>query len=164
MSRISSRGLRAASLAIVIAVGPAAAQEPAGQDATTIETKAGHIFNTVMSPFCPGRLIANCPSSAAADLQEEIRGQLAAGVTVDDIKNALYERYGDEIRSAPEARGFGLLAWVMPGAFFVVVGLLVSLWVRSTARKGAVNEAGDPGGLDAESEAILAEELSRVAD
>jgi cytochrome c-type biogenesis protein CcmH/NrfF len=151
-------------LAIAIAVGQATAQEPTGQDATTIETKAGHIFNTVMSPFCPGRLIANCPSSAAADLQEEIRSQLAAGVTVDDIKNALYDRYGDEIRSVPEARGFGLLAWVMPGAFFVVVGLLVTVWIRSTARVGAINALGDTAGLDAESEAILAEELSKVAD
>jgi cytochrome c-type biogenesis protein CcmH/NrfF len=83
---------------------------------------------------------------------------------VDDIKNALYERYGDEIRSAPEARGFGLLAWVMPGVFFAVVGLLITVWIRSTARRGAVHAAGDSAGLDAESEAILAEELSKVSN
>jgi cytochrome c-type biogenesis protein CcmH/NrfF len=158
------RGLRVAFLAMVIAVGQATAQGPSEQDAAVIETQASQIFNTVMSPFCPGRLIANCPSSAAADLQEEIRGRLAAGATVDEIKNALYDTYGDEIRSAPEARGFGLLAWVIPGAFFVVVGVLVTLWIRSTARAGAVDAVSDARELDAESEAMLAEELSKVAD
>ena len=158
------RGLRVASLAIVISVGQAPAQEPTGPDAATIETQARRIFDTVMSPFCPGRLIANCPSPDAADLQEEIRGQLAAGISVNDIKNALYERYGDEIRSIPEARGFGLLAWVIPGAFFVVVGVLITVWIRSTAGASAVNAVSDAPELDAESEAMLAEELSKVAD
>ncbi len=155
-------GMLAASAALVIISGSVIAQETADQEAATIETNASHIFNTVMSPFCPGRLIANCPSTAAAELREKIRGHLAQGATVEEITNDLYTTYGDEIRSMPEAKGFGLLAWTAPGAFFVVVGAFLALWIRSTARKGAPPAGTDPEKLDAESAALLEEELAKV--
>jgi len=159
MSRASTHGIRIASLAMLLAAVHLAAQEPSAQVPTALEAKASEIFNTVMSPFCPGRLIATCPSSAAADLQEEIRGQLAAGATVDDIKAALYERYGEEIRSVPEARGFGLLAWVVPGVFFLVVGAILVVWIRSRARTSDANGVSTVAELGAAEEAILAEAL-----
>lgn len=162
MFKMSTQAFRVASLAVLLVAVPAAAQDTA-QDPTALETQARQIFNTVMSPFCPGRLIATCPSSAAGDLQEEIRGQLAAGATVDDIKAALYERYGEEIRSVPEARGFGLLAWVVPGVFFLVVGTILVVWIRSKARTNAAGGAEAVAELDAEEESLLAEELSKVA-
>ncbi len=156
------RGMLAASAALVIISGSVIAQETADQEGAAIETNASHIFNTVMSPVCPGRLIANCPSTAAAELREKIRGQLAQGATVEETTNDLYATYGDEIRSMPEAKGFGLLAWTAPGAFFVVVGVFLALWIRSTARNGAPPAGTDPEKLDAESAALLEEELAKV--
>ena len=156
------RGMLAASAALAISSGSVIAQETADQEAAAVETNASHIFSTVMSPFCPGRLIANCPSPAAAELREEIRGQLAQGATVEEITNELYATYGDEIRSMPEAKGFGLLAWAAPGAFFVVAGVFLALWMRSTARKGAPPAGTGTEELDAESAALLEEELAKV--
>ncbi len=156
------RGVLAASTALAISSGSVIAQETADQEAAAIETNASHIFNTVMSPFCPGRLIANCPSPAAAELQKKIRGQLAQGATSEEITSDLYATYGDEIRSMPEAKGFGLLAWTVPGAFFVVVGVFLAVWIRSTARKGALPAGTDTEELDAESAALLEEELEKV--
>ncbi len=156
------RGMLAASAALAISSGSVIAQETAGQEAAAIETNASHIFSTLMSPFCPGRLIANCPSSAAAELREKIRGQLAQGATVEEITNDLYATYGDGIRSMPEATGFGLLAWAAPGAFFVVAGVFLALWIRSTARKSAPPAGTDAEELDAESAALLEEELAKV--
>jgi cytochrome c-type biogenesis protein CcmH len=156
------RGILAASAALVIISGSVVAQETADQEAAAIETNASHIFNTVMSPFCPGRLIANCPSPSAAELREKIRGQLAQGATIEEITSDLYATYGDEIRSVPEAKGFGLLAWTAPGAFFVIVGVFLVLWIRSTARKGAPPAGTDTKELDAESAALLEEEMAKV--
>ncbi len=162
MTRKIVRGMLAASAALAISSGSVIAQETADQEAAAIETSASHIFSTVMSPFCPGRLIANCPSPAAAELREKIRRQLAQGATVEEITNDLYATYGDEIRSMPEAKGFGLLAWTAPGAFFVVIGVFLALWIRLTARKGAPPAGGATEKLDAESAALLEEELEKV--
>ena len=127
-----------------------------------IETRASEIFNTVMSPFCPGRLISTCPSPAAAVLRDEIRGQLAAGASAGDIKDALYETYGEELRSAPEAKGFGLVAWLIPGAFFLIAAGFLTRWLRTTTLALAASEPVDPDDLDPESAALLDEELSKV--
>ncbi len=148
---------------LATAVTPIVAQDTASQDAAAVETKASQIFNTVMSPFCPGRLLANCPSTAAHDLQDEIRKQLHEGTSVEDITAALYARYGDEIRSAPEATGFGLLAWTIPGVFFLVVGIALMVWIRKTTRGGEI--VVEPTvRLDAESAKLLEEEMSRVEE
>ena len=148
---------------LATAVTPIVAQDTASQDAAAVETKASQIFNTVMSPFCPGRLLANCPSAAAHDLQDEIRKQLYEGTSVEDITAALYARYGDEIRTAPKATGFGLLAWIIPGAFFLVVGIALMVWIRKTTRGGEI--VVEPTvRLDAESAKLLEEEMSRVEE
>jgi cytochrome c-type biogenesis protein CcmH/NrfF len=67
-----------------------------------------------MSPYCPGKLLAGCTSPAASELRAEIRSRLAAGETPTDVENALYARFGDEIRAVPTAESWGLLLWVAP--------------------------------------------------
>lgn len=156
------RGLLAAATAIPLLAGRGGhAQDPPDAEAAVIETQAHQLFNTLMSPFCPGRLLSNCPSSAAEDLRNDIRAQLSEGATAEEITNALYAAYGDEVRAMPEASGFGLLAWVMPGAFFVVVGLVLLLWIRAATRR-PVTVAEPDAELDAESAALIEEELTRV--
>ena len=51
-----------------------------------VETEASRIFNSMMSPYCPGLLIANCPSPGAADLKARVKTQLAAGVSPESVR------------------------------------------------------------------------------
>lgn len=101
------------------APGPAqraAPAPPAAQDTVAprfpvgVETAASRLFNSTMSPFCPGLLLANCPSPQAGVLRDTIRAWIAAGVPADSIRAVLLARYGEEVRATPPARGFGLLA------------------------------------------------------
>lgn len=87
-------------------------------------SEAQSIFGEVNSPFCPGRLLRDCPSSAAVSLKEEISAQLAAGRTKEEIKAELFKRYGNEVNPLPEASGFASLAWWGP-LVFLSLGLLV---------------------------------------
>ncbi|KPJ83313.1 MAG: hypothetical protein AMS18_17570 [Gemmatimonas sp. SG8_17] len=107
-----------------------------------VEQDASELFNKVMSPFCPGRTIANCPSPQAAELQISIREKLSDGDSPEQIEAELYATFGDDIRAIPRARGFNLLAWVVPGLFFVLGVFVVGRWL--TGLKPAAASAG-PG-------------------
>jgi cytochrome c-type biogenesis protein CcmH len=124
-----------------------------------VETAASRIFNSTMSPFCPGLLIANCPSPGAAELKVTIREQLAAGMTPDSVRALLFAAYGPEIQATPPASGFGLLAWLVPGLALVGGGVAVTWWLRW---RGRPRTAAASPALDAEAEARLERELAKL--
>ena len=93
------------------------------------------VQGNILSPYCPGRLLKDCPSSAARDLKLNIKKQILAGRTSDEILEALLEEYGDEVRAAPKAQGIGLLAWVVPGLFLLLGLGLILIWIIQQTKK-----------------------------
>jgi cytochrome c-type biogenesis protein CcmH/NrfF len=125
-----------------------------------VETEASKIFNSTMSPFCPGLLIANCPSPGAAQLKDRVREWLAAGISPDSVRAELYAVYGEQLRATPSAGGFGLLAWLMPGLGLLAGGLGIAWWLHRTGPRAAAGSAVPP--LDPEAEARLERELTKL--
>jgi cytochrome c-type biogenesis protein CcmH/NrfF len=130
----------------------------------------------VMSPFCPGRTLAACPSPQAAELVQWIALQEQAGASREEVEDQLYARYGDVMRSAPKAEGWGLAAYVIPFLLALVGIGLVALVLRRLTR-GAPAPAPAPaaamtadrpvvvpaeGTDDSEIERLVDEELSRI--
>jgi len=118
--------------------------------------------NELMSPFCPGRTLADCPSPDAARLRMWLVVQAAAGRSREEVEEELFARYGDVMRQAPKAEGFGLAAYLVPLAAFVGGGLLLAFFLRRMTRKGplpAAPEAAAPA--DPELERLVDEELAR---
>ncbi len=117
----------------------------------------------LMSPFCPGRTLAECPSPSAGELRMWILTQAAAGASKDEIEVMLYERFGDVIRSTPRPEGWGLTAFVVPVLFFVLGGPLVFWITRRLVRGGpralAAGPAADVVAFDPELERELEREL-----
>ncbi|MCO6431057.1 MAG: cytochrome c-type biogenesis protein CcmH [Deltaproteobacteria bacterium] len=97
--------------------------------AAAIEAQEQSIARTVMSPFCPGRTLADCPSSTASQLRAKLREMLAQGRSEQEVQDFLLATYGEEIRAAPKKEGFGLLAWVMPAAFLLLGLFVMYLWL-----------------------------------
>jgi len=126
-----------------------------------VETEAAKIFNSTMSPYCPGLLVANCPSPGAARMKEEIRTQLAAGVSPDSVRTWLRAEYGSQVEAVPPAEGFGLLAWIMPALALVGGAAVVAWWLR---RRGRVPDHGTGAAepLDPEAQARLEQELAEL--
>ena len=140
-------------LVCLLAVGAAAeAQEPEGW--------AYALADEIMSPFCPGRTLDDCPSPQAESLRLWLIVQEAAGRSRDDVLEQLYERYGDVIRPAPKAEGFGITAYVLPALVFVAGGILVAWFLRRQTREGPVVETTPAPSLDPELERIVDEELA----
>jgi cytochrome c-type biogenesis protein CcmH len=122
-------------------------------------TRANRLLGTLMSPFCPGLTLANCPSPYAETLRVSIRTRLAAGEPPDSIVESLVAAFGEGIRGAPPARGFGLALWVLPGAAVVAGGAALFWWLRHRSVNGAVTpddrSGGASGGLTPEDRARL---------
>lgn len=95
------------------------------------EVLTHQIASEVLSPFCPGRTLNDCPSGAATDLKKSIASDLRAGKTEDEVLTELYAVYGDDIRIVPSWNGFGIVAWIMPFLFATVGALVLVFWVQS---------------------------------
>jgi cytochrome c-type biogenesis protein CcmH/NrfF len=110
-----------------------------------VSISTDHILAEIMSPYCPGRLLRDCPSGQALQLKEKILEDLIA-------------TFGEEVRAAPRARGFGLVAWLAPSAFLFFGLILTVLWLKN--RSLSRGEEPVAPSLDAEAE----ERLSRLID
>jgi cytochrome c-type biogenesis protein CcmH/NrfF len=106
-------------------------------------TQANQLLGKIMSPFCPGLTLANCPSPNAETLRVAIRGRLAAGEPSDAIMESLVLVYGEEVRGAPRPRGLGLVLWTLPFVALGVAAVGLLWWLRGHASPEAVPRDGD---------------------
>lgn len=118
------------------------------------------LSHELMSPYGSVRhSIADCPS--ATHLVEEMVRLERAGRTRAEVEAMLYDRFGEVLRPAPRAQGFGLAAYVIPvlaaGAGAAVVVLFLRFHTRSRAPEpDTVPPAAD---RDPELERLVDEEL-----
>ena len=94
------------------------------------------IEDEVMCVEC--RTALNVSTAPVADQERAfIREKIAQGLTKQEIKDALVDAYGPDVLATPEAKGFDLSAWLIPGAlvaaFAVGVALLARRWRRTPA-------------------------------
>jgi cytochrome c-type biogenesis protein CcmH/NrfF len=101
------------------------------------EDVANDIASKVVSPYCPGVTLHDCPSAAAVQLRTKIQTWLENGMTKSAVLDRLEDEYGTTINAAPAAEGTGLWAYALP-ILAVVAGLalIVFLTRRWTDRGG----------------------------
>jgi cytochrome c-type biogenesis protein CcmH/NrfF len=88
--------------------------------------RARALADELMSPFCPGRTLSDCPSPNAAAVREEIRVWIDQGRSDAEIRAELRARFGDALAGEPESPwGRGA-----PLAVIALVGVLFALGVR----------------------------------
>ncbi len=127
----STTASAAATAATATAQPASAVPTPAGMLAVgQVHPEAASLIDQIMSPFCPGLILTNCPTLAADSLRRAIRARFDAGASRDQVLSELKVTYGEAIRSAPDRSGFGLLAWVVPGSLVLVAGLVLTLFIR----------------------------------
>ncbi len=106
----------------------------AGEASGAPEGWAYALSHDLMSPFCPGRTLSACSSPQAESLRLWIIVQEASGRGREDVEAELFERYGDVLRPAPRATGFGLAAYVFPAIAFFAGGIFVAVFLRRQTR------------------------------
>ena len=148
------RRLAAVLVLALVVVGSAAASE---QRPTLAELE-----DELVCPTCKTTLaMSNAP--VAERMRAFIRQRIAAGDTKSEIKDKLVAQFGESVLAAPPARGFNLLAWLVPIAgglaAVALVALLALRWSRSRSGPGESAEARRP--LDPALERRVDEELAR---
>ena len=105
------------------------------------EDVANDISNSIMSPYCDGVTLHDCPSRAAEELRAEILEWAEAGWSRDRIIAELEDRFGaDQISGTPATSGSGLLAWLLPGAVLLAGSAVAFVLARRWTRRPAPTE------------------------
>jgi cytochrome c-type biogenesis protein CcmH/NrfF len=132
---------------LVLLVGLVGAAEP--------KASLPDIEDEVMCVEC--RTALNVSTAPVANQERAfIREKIAQGLTKDQIKKALVDAYGPDVLASPEAKGFDLSAWIVPGLLVACAALGVALVARRWRRTPAPPDAGpeldpdDARRLDAE--------------
>jgi cytochrome c-type biogenesis protein CcmH len=73
-----------------------------------------HLAGMVRCPVCEGQSAAESQAPASVQIRDQIRQELSAGESQSQILSGLVAAYGPGILEKPEARGVGLLLWVLP--------------------------------------------------
>jgi len=125
----------AALLVLLLSLGAAGVRADAPPlSPGEVDAEAAIIFNTVMSPYCPGVLLSGCGSSPAVALRDSIKARLRRGHTREQVMDDLIATYGEDILGLPSYSGMGGLVWLLPG-LALAFGLAVAYWwVRQVRR------------------------------
>ncbi len=121
---------RAFLVAVVLAATGVASPSPAQENVW-----AFGLAYEIMSPFCPGRTLADCPSDQATQLRLWIAQQELDGRTQDEVVAELISRYGEDVRARPEAKGLGLAAYLIPVVALLLGGGGIAWYLRRQVRE-----------------------------
>ena len=122
-----------AAVACLVLTGAACA--PAETDAQRAEA----IIDHTMSPFCPGRTLASCPSPNAAAWRSQIRQWTREGVSTAEIRRRIEARAGSDLSGTPQ----GPLGWKLPivvtAASMTLLGLVLYRLLSARSRRSKRN-------------------------
>jgi cytochrome c-type biogenesis protein CcmH len=153
---MSIRGAIAAALLSLLLASPAAASE---RHPTLAELE-----HEVMCPTCHQVLeLSNAP--VADRIRAFIRARIAAGDTKSQIKRQLVNEFGEAVLAAPPARGFGLLAWLLPLLGLAVSATMIAVlawrWTRESREPVSASNDDSITALDPRLARRLDDELAR---
>lgn len=136
--------LAALWLSPVPAADVPATEAPAGEVAPTLaadprlEADVQELSHKLRCLVCQNQSIAESNAPLALDLRNQVREQLAAGRSKQDVIDYLVERYGDFVLYEPPVKGVTLLLWGGP-AVLLLAGIG---WLAYRVRRRAAESAG----------------------
>ena len=121
--------------------GPVAAKEavPVSSD-PALEARAMRLAEELRCLVCQNQTIADSHAPLAEDLKAQIREQLKAGRTDDQIRGFMVERYGDFVLYKPPFKATTAFLWAGP---FVILVFAVGGLVLHLRRRREVPAAGE---------------------
>jgi len=97
-----------------------------------LEARVNRVSSELRCLVCQNQTIADSHAALAVDLKNQVREQLQAGRSEQEVIDYMTSRYGDFVRYRPPVRVGTLPLWGGPAAL-VLLGLL--LWWRGLRRR-----------------------------
>ena len=114
--------------------GEMAVAQPAQAD-PHLEKRVTDLSNELRCLVCQNQTLADSNAPLALDLRNEIREQLAAGKSEQDVVDFMVARYGDFVLYRPPFKASTLALWLGPFALLALGAWL--FWRRVARRRGA---------------------------
>lgn len=136
----------------------AAAVGFSGTDPDAVPTLS-QVSGRVMSPFCPGLTLDECPTDQSASLRAELESMIRQGSTNQEIDEWVVQNYGEVALATPS----GMSAWLAPVAVGVAGLALTVAFVSRLATRRSEDEASEAAGpkLDADDAVMVEEDFLR---
>lgn len=103
----------------------------------------GKLVSELRCLVCQNQSIADSNAPLAADLREQVRGQILAGRSDAEITDYVTARYGDFVLYRPPFKPATWLLWIGPFVLLVVALTVAGVFVRRHSRRRAVVAAPD---------------------
>ena len=126
-------------LAVIVSVLAFAA---CAQAQSTVAERTREVASQVWSPYCPGRVLTECPTRQSQELRAEIADRLRSGQTTDEVLEWYAANYGTERLATPPSGVRGLTVWLVPAAAVLAGAVLLFGILRR--RPGEVETAAEP--------------------
>lgn len=113
-------------------IAPPAAGDP------ELETRVRTLSYKLRCLVCQNESLAESRAPLAVDLRNQVREQLAAGKSEDEVVDFLVARYGDFVLYRPPFRASTVLLWLGPALLLAIA--LTSLIVRVRRRQTTAHD------------------------
>jgi cytochrome c-type biogenesis protein CcmH len=107
------------AIGLIVVSGLVSVRSQTANDAL-LEQRLQNLTKQLRCLQCRNETVADSPAQIADDLRKEIREQMKAGKSDDEIIAFLHERYGDFILYNPPVKATTYLLWF--GPFLLLVG------------------------------------------
>lgn len=126
------------ALLFVICFAVAAAYAQPVTDEAVVEQRLAKLSQELRCLQCRNQTLADSPAGLAEDLRREIRIQIRAGKSDQEILAFLTQRYGDFILYRPRVTATTYLLWFGPFALMLVGMILLFLYIKR--RRDSITE------------------------
>ena len=117
-------------LVLVSLAAPALAKEATSVEDPQIEQRMQALTQQLRCLVCQNETLADSHADLAEDLRREIRGQMKAGKSDQEIIAFLTQRYGDFVLYKPPVKATTYLLWFGPFAFLLGGTLVLYRYVK----------------------------------
>jgi cytochrome c-type biogenesis protein CcmH len=129
---------RALFIVLMLLVFAAVANAQPVTDEAVVDQRLHKLSQELRCLQCRNQTLAESPSGLAEDLRREIRVQIRAGKSDEEIRAFLTQRYGDFILYKPRVTAMTYLLWF--GPFVVMLAGLVLLFRYIKKRRDSITE------------------------
>lgn len=125
-----------ATFPLQAAEAPSAALDP------VLEKRVIAIAEELRCLVCQNQTIADSHAELAVDLKNQVREMLQKGMTEQQIKSYMVERYGDFVLYRPPVKGNTWLLWVGPFVFLIAALIFAVFKLRQRSQRLARSDDG----------------------
>jgi len=136
----------AVAATVVLIVSSFALAQSASSTAAdpALEARVKALSTEVRCLVCQNQTVADSDAPVARDLRDQVRTQLAAGKSEDEVKQYMTDRFGDFVLYKPPLKATTVALWLGPFAVLLFAAFLLARRLRqSGARAGTAELSAD---------------------